>query len=35
MSALVPARRVQWIRDCWPAPRPMMDPFRAYATELD
>ena len=26
VSALVPARRVQWIRDCWPAPTPMAWP---------
>jgi hypothetical protein len=26
LSAFKPARRVQWMRDCWPAPRPMMEP---------
>ena len=26
LSALSPASRVQWIRDCWPAPRPMICP---------
>lgn len=29
LSALSPARRVQWIRDCWPAPRPITIPFLA------
>ena len=26
MSALLPARRVQWMRLCWPAPMPMVWP---------
>ena len=26
VSALSPARRVQWILDCWPAPTPMAWP---------
>ena len=34
-SALPPARRVQWMRDCWPAPIPMIDPWKAYETLLD
>ena len=34
-SALPPARRVQWMRDCWPAPIPMIDPWKEYATLLD
>ena len=29
LSALSPAKRVQWIRDCWPAPRPITVPLRA------
>jgi len=35
MSAFPPARRVQWMRDCWPAPIPMREPWNAYATLFD
>ena len=34
-SALVPARRVQWMRDCCPAPTPITCPSTAKHTELD
>lgn len=35
LSALDPASRVQWMRDCCPAPRPTIAPFLAYETLLD
>ncbi len=35
VSAFEPASRVQWTRDCWPAPMPMAWPLAANATEFD
>ena len=35
MSAFEPAKRVQWILDCCPAPTPIACPSYAKHTELD